>query len=460
MKPVSTPGPEPLLSQALPRRHFLGRAVGLAAVSALSGVRLPAVHAQGDGTVRLALIGCGGRGSGAVANAMEVSGGPIRLVAMADLFENRLAGAHQALTRSFGSRIEVPPERRFLGFEAFRAAIDCLRPGSGDIAMLTGYAGFRPAQLEYAVQRGVNVFMEKSFAVDPPGVRRIIAAGKEAERKGLRIAAGLMCRHSRNRQELIRRIREGELGEIQMIRAYRMEASGPLGRRPSGVPELEWQLRNFTKFLWVSGGLFAEMDIHQIDELCWIKGAWPATAHGVGGRVAGSPDCSQNLDSFSAEWTFADGTKAFDVVRYIPRCHDEFATYIHGTRAAAQFSGNIHAATVRIFKDQRIGREHVAWEAPKEELTAWQLQWNDLLDAIRTGKPLNQAERAAQSNLADIMGRAAIHMGRVITWEEAMASEFRFFPGVDALTFESAPPIHEDGEGRYPVPVPGAWKEI
>lgn len=444
------------------RRVFLARtaAAGAGAVSALAGVALPAVHAAGDDTVRLALIGCGGRGSGAVANAMEVSGGPIQLVAMADLFENRLAGAHRVLSEQFGSRVDVPRDRQFVGFDAFRHAIDTLRPGSGDIAMLTGYAGFRPAQFEYAVRRGVHVFMEKSFATDPPGVRRIIAAGEEAERKGLRVAAGLMCRHSRNRQELIRRIRDGELGEILMIRAYRMEASGPLGPRPAATPELEWQLRNFTKFLWVSGGLFAEMDIHQIDELCWIKDAWPESAHGVGGRVAGSDDPSQNLDSFSAEWAFADGTKAFDVVRYIPRCHDEFATYIHGTRRAAQFSGNIHAGTARVFKDQRIRRDSVAWEAPPEERTAWQAQWDDLLTAIRNGQSMNQADRAARSNLAAIMARAAIHMGRVITWEEAMASEFRFFDGLDQLAFDRPPPVTADPAGRYPVPIPGKWVEI
>lgn len=458
MNPVRrTPSLEPRLPS---RRTFLARAAAAGAVSALAGVALPPVHAAGDDTVRLALIGCGGRGSGAVANAMEVSGGPIRLVAMADLFENRLAGSHQVLSEQFGSRIDVPRDRQFVGFDAYRHAIDTLRPGSGDIAMLTGYAGFRPAQLEYAVRRGVHVFMEKSFATDPPGVRRVIAAGEEAERKGLRIAAGLMCRHSRNRQELIRRLREGELGEILMIRAYRMEASGPLGPRPVATPELEWQLRNFTKFLWVSGGLFAEMDIHQIDELCWIKDAWPESAHGVGGRVAGSDDLSQNLDSFSAEWTFADGTRAFDVVRYIPRCHDEFATYIHGTRRAAQFSGNIHAGTVRIFKDQRIRRDNVEWEAPAEERTAWQAQWDDLLDAIRNGKPMNQAGRAARSNLAAILARAAIHMGRVITWNEAMASEFRFFAGIDQLASDSPPPVTVDSAGRYPVPIPGKWMEI
>lgn len=448
------------VSRISTRREFLAQSGRLAAAGALAGVALPHVHAAGDDTVRLALIGCGGRGSGAVANAMEVSGGPIQLVAMADLFENRLAGSHKALTASLGSRVDVPPDRQFIGFDAFKKAIDVLRPGAGDVAMLTGYAGFRPGQLEYAVERGVHVFMEKSFACDPPGVRRIIAAGEAAERKGLKIAAGLMCRHSRNRQELIRRIRDGELGEILSINAYRMEASGPLGPKPATVSDLEWQLRNFTKFLWVSGGLFAEMDIHQIDELCWIKDAYPVTAHGIGGRVADSTDCSQNLDSFSAEWTFADGTKAYDVVRYIPRCHDEFATYIHGTKRAAQFSGNIHAATVRTYKDQRISRDNIAWEAPKEELTAWQLQWNDFLDAIRNNKPLNQAKRAALSNLTDIMGRAAIHSGKVITWEDALASNFQFFPEIDHLTMDSAPPIRADAQGRYPVPIPGKWTEI
>lgn len=456
-------GPHPPSHCALAlstRRAFLSRSGRITAATALAGVALPHVHAASDDTVRLALIGCGGRGSGAVANAMEVSGGPIRLVAMADLFENRLASAHQALSANFGSRVDVPRDRQFIGFDAFRKAIDQLRPQSGDIAMLTGYAGFRPAQLEYAVERGVHVFMEKSFATDPPGVRRLLQAAEVADRKGLKIAAGLMCRHSRNRQELIRRIRDGELGEILCIRAYRMEASGPLAPKPATVSDLEWQLRNFTKFLWVSGGLFAEMDIHQIDELCWIKDAWPESAHGIGGRVADSTDCSQNLDSFSAEWTFPDGTKAYDVVRYIPKCHDEFATFIHGTKRAAQFSGNIHAATVRTYKDQRIRRDNIEWEAPKEEITAWQAQWNDFLDAIRNNKPMNQARRAALSNLTDIIGRAAIHMGRIITWEEAMASTFQFFPEIDRLTFDSEPPIRADGQGRYPVPIPGKWMEI
>lgn len=452
--PSATGKPEPTA-----RREFLAQSGKIAAGVALAGIALPHVHAAEDNTIRLALIGSGNRGSGAVRDAFDAKGGPVKLVAMADLFENRLLTAHKNLVEYFSERVDVPPERRFIGFDAFKHAIDCLRPGR-DVAMLTGYAGFRPAQLEYAVQKGVNVFMEKSFASDPVGVRRVIKAGEEAERKGLKIAAGLQCRHSRNRLELIKRIRDGQLGDIHQIRAYRMEPSGPLRPRPAAMKELEWQLRNFTKFLWVSGGLWAEMDIHQIDEICWLKDQWPVNAHGVGGRVANSADLSQNLDSFSVEWTFPDGAKGYDVVRYIPKCHNDFVTYVHGTKCAAQFSGKVHAGTVRIFKDQRCENDNIAWEAPDEELTPWQAEWQVLLDAIRGNRPHNEAKRAAYANLADIMGRAAVHMGRIITWDEAMASNFQWCSNIDGLTSDSPPPVVADAQGRYPVPVPGMWTEI
>lgn len=447
-------------STHLTRRDFIQQSGRAIAATALAGVTLPHVHAAGDDTVRLALIGSGNRGSGAVVNAMDVPGSTVKMWAMADLYQNRLRSSHAALGAKFGERFDVPSHRQFIGFDAFKAAIDTLRPGSGDVAMLTGYAGFRPQQLEYAVKKGVNVFMEKSFAPDPPGVRRVIAAGEEAEKKGLKIAAGLMCRHSRNRQELVKRLQDGELGEVLLTRAYRMGPSGPLAPKPAATPDLEWQIRNFTKFLWVSGGLYAEMDIHQIDELVWIHGALPVEAHGVGGRAADNTDCSQNLDSFAAEWTFPNGSKGYDVVRYIPKTYAEFATFIHGTKCAAQFSGNIHAGTVRIYKDQRIAPDNIAWKAPDETVTPYVAQWTDFLDAIRHNKPFNQAKRAAQSNLADIMGRAAIHMGRIITWEEAMASNFQFFPGIDQLTHESEAPLKADANGRYPVPIPGRWVEI
>ena len=305
---MNTPNHHANHSQTLSRRDFLARGSAVAATSALAGVSIPWVHAAEDNTIRLALIGCGGRGSGAVADAFDSPQGPVKLTVMADLFQNRLDKALQVLSEKFPDRVDVPPDRRFVGFDAYRKAIDCLRPG--DVAMLTGYSAFRPMQLEYAVEKGINVFMEKSFAPDAPGLRRLIKAGEAAEKKNLKIAAGLQCRHSRNRLELIQRMRDGELGQMQLIRAYRMQPVGDLGKKPADEKELFWQIRNFVHFIWVSGGLFAEMNIHQIDEICWIKDSWPVTAHGVGGRAANSTDCSQNLDSLSIEWTFADGTKA------------------------------------------------------------------------------------------------------------------------------------------------------
>ncbi len=452
-------------SQASPspstsRREFLKRGGQLAGGAALGAMVVPHVHAGEDNTIRLALIGCGGRGSGAVANAMNSPNGPVKLVAMADVVEDRLTRAHAALSKRFADRMDVPKERQFVGFDAYKKAIDCL--GSSDVAMLANFAYFRPTQLEYAVSKGVNVFMEKSFAPDAPGLRRLIRAGEEAKKKNLKIAAGLQCRHSVNRQELIKRIRDGQLGQIQLIRAYRIHPVGGMGPKPADYNELLWQIRNFTRFFWVSGGLFAEMNIHQIDEICWLKGDLPVTARGIGGRIANSKDHGQGFDSFSIEWTFPDGTKALDGVRWLGgHCFNEFATYVHGTKCAAQFSGNIHLGTTHTYKDQRCEKDNIDWEAPKETYNPWDAEWNVLLDSIRNDKPQNEAHRAAMSNFADLMGRAAVYSGKEITWDEMVNSEFQHYPGnIDELDYDSEPPVKADANGFYPVPVPGVWSEV
>ena len=183
-------------------------------------------------------------------------------------------------------------------------------------------------------------------------------------------------------------------------------------------------------------------------------------AHGVGGRVAHSDDCSQNLDSYSIEYTFADGTKALVNGRYIPNCFNDFITYVHGTKCAAQFSGNIHAPSSQIYKDQRVADTNVAWKPKRERVNPWQAEWNVLLDAIRNNKPHNEARRAAYSNLAAIMGRAAVHTGKVITWDEMMASKYKACADASALTNDSPAPIRADAAGRYPAPIPGACTEI
>ena len=446
------------VSQKSSRRKFLKEGGRITASTALAGVTLPPVHAMEENTIRLALIGCGNRGSGAVRDALMVATEPVQLYAMADLVQERLKMSYESLKSQFRDRIQVSQDRQFIGFDAYKQAIDLLRPG--DVAMLTGYAAWRPVQLEYAVRKGVNVFMEKSFACDPLGARRIIRAGEEAKKKNLKIAAGLMCRHSRNRQQLIQKIRSGDLGEIQLVRANRMEPVSKLGQKHPEESELLWQIRNFPRFFWVSGGLFVEMTIHQIDEVCWLMDDWPQTAHGIGGRAPSSRDRSQNLDSHSIEYTFRDGAKALVSARYLRKCHNEFATFVHGRERAAQFSGHIHAGTVRTYRDHRVNTDNLDWEAEKEILTPWQAEWKVFLEAIRKDQFHNEANRAALSNLAAMMGRAAVHSGKVVTWGEVMNSNFSWNSDVDSMGYDTSPLLKADANGYYPVPNPGQWSEI
>lgn len=440
------------------RREFLKYGGKVATGAALAGTLIPSVHAGEGHTIRLALIGAGGRGSGAVGNALDAPGGPVKLYAMADINQSRMAASHKALVQRFGDKIDVDQDRMFLGFDAYRKAIDCLRPG--DVAMLTAYAYCRPTHMEYAVQKGINVFMEKSFAPDPGGLHRMLRAGEEADKKNLKIAAGLMCRHSVARQALIGRIRDGELGEILLVRASRMWGGGALGRRDPTANELMWQIGQRGAFLWVTSGAMIEMLIHQIDECCWLRDSWPVAAHGLGGRVPNSTDCGQNLDLYAMEYTFADGTKALVNSRSISNSYNDFATYVHGTKRAAQFSGNIHAAIVHTYKDQRIAKDNIAWTAAGEPCSPWQAEWNVLLEKIRNDQPHNETKRAVYSNFAAIMGRAAAHINNIVTWDDLFSSDFQFCDYVDDLTAESPAPIHDDQEGRYPVPIPGRWKEF
>jgi predicted dehydrogenase len=427
--------------------------LGAAAVgSVLPAASVPWVHAAEDHTIRLALIGCGGRGRGAVGDAFSAAASPVKLHAAADLTEDRVSTACQVLHKQFGDRVDVPADRRFVGFDAYRRAIDCLRPG--DVAMLTAYAYCRPAQIEYAVQKGVNVFLEKTFAPDPAGCRRILAAGEQAKQRNIKIAMGLQCRHSVARQALIEKIRAGELGDIPLVRATRACGGNFLAKPPADADHVAWQIAHRMHFLWCTSGVLLEMLIHQIDECCWIKDGWPVSATGKG-TMANRPDnCSQNLNDYAIEYTFADGGKA--VVESV----DPFATFIHGSKRAAQFSGNVHAATVHIYKGKEIDKAQIDWAAEREPRSPWQAEWKDFLEAIREDRPYNEAERGAYANLAAIMGRAAAHMGRTITWQEMVDSTFAFSPIVDQLQFGGPAPVQPDAQGQYPIPIPGKWVEV
>ena len=280
---------------ATSRREFLKNTSRLAAASALAGAAIPYVHAAGTDTLRLALVGCGGRGTGAAGDAMSAKANPVKLVAMADVFERRLSTSYETLNQHFETQVAVPEDHRFIGFDAYQKAMDCLK--AGDIVILATPPAFRWVHFTYALQKDLNVFMEKPVTVDGPTTRKMLALAEESEKRNLKVGVGLMIRHCKARQELKRRIDAGEIGELLMLRAYRMAAaSGLAAPNQSELSELLYQIRHFHAFLWSSGGIFSDYNIHQIDECCWMKGAWPVQAHALGGRHYRGDSLDQYFD--------------------------------------------------------------------------------------------------------------------------------------------------------------------
>lgn len=442
------------------RRQFLQKSGSLAAGAAVLGSFVPAVHAAEDNTIRLALIGCGSRGSGAIRDALKTKDqGPINLYAMADLDEKRLGLHYKSLSTQFSDQIDVTNDRKFLGFDAYKQAIDVLRPG--DVALCTTRAYIRAVHVEYAVKRGINVFMEKPFASDPMGLHRMLRAGEAAEEKGVKIAAGLQCRHSPARAALIDKIHSGEMGEISYIRADRLGGLRPMGDMGEKSNDLIEQLQ-FGKInlLWVGSGHMVDNLIHQIDECCWLMDDWPVSCHGMGGRAVHSTDHGQNIDTYSMEFTFPNGKKAFCGFRRAVDGYQDFATFVHCSKKAGQFSGKIHKATVHMFKDQRISEDNIAWSPPADALTPWEYEWKDFIHSIRNDKPHNEAKRAVYADYASLMGRAAAHTNQIVTWDEITNSEFQFCDYLDKLSFGSPPPVRADEEGYFPAPVAGKWREV
>lgn len=430
-----------------------------AAASALSGVALPAVHAVDSQTVQVALIGCGGRGSGAADNALSTTQGPIKLVAMADLVERRLRRSHQGLSNKHEGRVQVDPEKRFLGFDAYQKAIDCLRPG--DIAILTTPPAFRWVHFKYAIEKGVHVFMEKPVTVDGPTTRRMLALADEADKKNLKVGVGLMIRHCRGRQELHRRIQDGEIGDLTFLRAYRLGGSGGnTGPKPPEMSEVLFQVQRFHSFLWASGGVFSDYNIHQIDECCWMKNDWPVRAQGLGGRHYRENAVDQNFDHYSIEYTFRDGTKFHFGGRTIRGCKDEFASYAHGTKGVAIVSTSGHTpGRVRTFHGHNVSRDNLVWAHPQPEANPYQLEWDELVRAIREDKPYNEVRRGAMASLVTSMGRMAAHTGQEITYEQILNCEHEFAPDVANLTMDSPAPLQAGPDGTYPQPEPGRKKD-
>jgi len=437
------------------RRAFLILS-GHVTTAALLAQMGPRLYASEHNTIRLALVGCGGRGTGAVADAFAARGGPVKLVAMADLFEPRLKSSLENLKKIAAEKVDVPPERQFIGFEAYRKAIDCLAPG--DVVLLTTHAAFRPMMFEYAVSKGINVFAEKSFATDAPNVRRWLKAAELSEKKGLKVGVGFMWRHSQARQEAIQRIHNGAIGDVHTLRIYRVHGPVQCPPLPAGANEIAFQLQQPNSFTWVSSGFFIDWHCHNVDVACWAKGAWPVSAQGFGGRCY--QEAGSQFDHYTVEYTFADGAKLFAFSRHMNGCWNTYADYAHGSKGSAVLMETLGQPRSKIYRTQDMSKDNLIWQFKGDDPNPYRVEWQLLLDAIRQDKPHNEARRAGEAEVAAIMGRAATHTGQMVTWDQVMASDFQFVKDIDRLTFASEPPIHAGPDGLYAAPQPGITKEL
>ena len=445
------------------RREFIRTASAATAFGALS---IPHVYSQEDSndTINVALVGCGGRGTGAAANAMQQDYKPVRIVAMADVFPHKMATSLKALQAEFKEtpeKVAVPKDHQFIGFDAFKKAMDVLRPG--DIAIFATPLAFRWVFYQYAIERGLHVFMEKPVIADGPSAKRMLELAKKADEKNLKCGVGLMVRHCRGRQQLYDRIQNGEIGDIINMRAYRMH--GPVGscfseRKPDDKQELMWQIERFHSFIWASGGLFSDFYIHQIDETSWMKNSWPVKAHALGGRHYRKNFVDQNFDAYSVEYTYEDGSKLFFNGRTMLGCRNHMSSVVHGSKGSAIVSMSGHSpGKVRIFSGQRQHRDDLVWAYPQPEKNPYVLEWFDLVDAIVNNKPYNEVPRGVAASLATSMGRMAAHTGQEITHEQMLNCPHEFAPNVAKLTPDGPAPVMPDKDGKYPVPTPGQNRE-
>ncbi|MGD2094567.1 MAG: Gfo/Idh/MocA family oxidoreductase [Phycisphaerales bacterium] len=441
------------------RREFLKNTGRIAATSALVGGIMPRIYAAENNTIKVALIGCGGRGTGAASNALSVKNGPIKLVALADVFESRVARSYNNLKEVHARLMDVPEERKFVGFDGYKKAMDCL--DAGDVVIFATPPAFRWVHFAYAIKKGLNVFMEKPVTVDGPTTRKMLELAEQSVKKNLKVGVGLMVRHCRGRQQLKRRIDNGEIGDIIAMRAYRMAGrSATAGPKPDGISEVLYQIQRFHAFLWASGGMYSDYYIHQIDECSWMKGAWPVEAQATGGRHYRGSSLDQNFDNYSVEYTYPDGTKLFYYGRAMEGCKGGFSSYALGVKGTAVISTSGHyPGKVRTYKGHNMNRENLIWRFPQPEPNPYQLEWDDLIDAIRRDVPYNEAKRGAESSLVSSMGRMAAHTGQVITYDQILNCKHEFAPDVDKLTNDGPAPLQLGSDGKYPVPQPGILKD-
>jgi predicted dehydrogenase len=394
----------------------------------------------------IALIGCGGRGSGAANQALSTSNS-VKLIAMADAFPDRLASSLANLKGAHGEKVDVAPENQFVGFDAYKKAI-----ALADVVILATPPGFRPIHFEEAVNQSKHIFMEKPVAIDAPGIRRVLAAAAESKKKNLKVGVGLQRHHQPGYQETIKRIQDGDIGDLVSMRCYwdgntpwvhtREEEEKKAGRK---LTEMEYQMRNWYYFNWLCGDHINEQHIHNIDVINWLKNGHPIRAQGMGGRqVRVGPDYGEIFDHHFVEFEYADGSHLASQCRHIQGCWNQVSEHATGTKGTVDLDAN---------GKWEIKGKH-PWKFKNEnQPNPYQQEHDDLFAAIRKDTPYNEAERGAMSTMTAIFGRMATYSGKAIEWDEAFNSKIDLMP--KTFAWDATPPVLPGENGLYPCAVPG-----
>ncbi|HLA83708.1 MAG TPA: Gfo/Idh/MocA family oxidoreductase [Thermoguttaceae bacterium] len=433
------------------RRSFLKRSGGIVAATTLGahlGVARSA-HASGSDMIKLGLIGCGKRGRGAVADCLAADKN-IKLVAVADAFEDMITPGIRILSQARPGQVDVKPDRIFVGLDAYRKVL----ASDVDLVLLASPPGFRPYHYRAAVEAGKHIFMEKPCCVDAPGYRSLLESNKLAEEKNLKVGVGFQRRHQQHYREIVERIRNGQFGDIQFFRAY-FNTAGVWSRpRTPDQTEMEYQIRNWYYFVWLSGDHIVEQHVHNLDVANWIRGAHPVEAQGMGGREVRKfgprGDFGHIYDHHSVEFTYADGTKLFSQCRHIPGCWQTASEHTH--TAQGYVSTDERGYMIYGPDGKRISRSRAKGRRSYDQ------EHVDLIDAIRNDKKYLEGPIGAEASLSAILGRMATYSGNVVRWDEAAADGPSEMP--KEFAWNAAPPVLPDKEGSYEhaVAMPGRYK--
>ena len=388
---------------AVNRRDFVKTAAALSVAAAMPG-SLRAFARSAD-PIKVGVIGCGGRGTGATIDCLNADP-DVQVVALGDLVPDRVKSSLEKLKKQFSDRVNVPANRCFTGFDNYLGVVSC-----PDVNLIITAAppGFRPIHLKAAIEAGKHVFMEKPVAVDPVGVRSVIASSELAASKGLAIVAGTQRRHQKLYLELMKRIHGGQIGEIVAAQCYWNQGDLWVRKREPNMSEIEWQCRNWLYFTWLSGDHIVEQHVHNIDVVNWAIGSMPKNILGMGGRqVRVAPEFGNIFDHFFVEFEYPNGVRVASMCRQTKGCADRVEERIVGTKGVALSSGEI--------------RGEKPWKFEEKETNPYVLEHVDLLASIRSGKPLNEGRQIAESTMCAIIGRMSAYTGRAISWEWAMNS--------------------------------------